>query len=316
MIRIDSKDFSILRALDDDARASFAQIGRKIGLSKEVVQYRMKNLEKWGVITGYWGIPHIGKRNKVYKLLLKNKSLGKELKEEFIRFILSQKAVSWFAETRGNFDFVISSYVEDDEKFSLFVMELMRRFGTHLKEKHLLKSTSMIMMNEKYLYDNDWLKMTKEDSFVSNIANPDKNDLRMMVELAKNARISFTELGRKMGLSSQAVSIRFRNLLTKNLIVALKPRIDHEKIGFSYYHLFLSLSDFDKLDSICSYYIQHPSCVFIMKHIGCFDMHLELVAKEHEISRIIDELTGTFGEYLSSYELLNIQKEHIMIVMR
>ena len=47
---IDIKDLAILRELDQDVRASSAQIGRKVRLSKEVVQYRIKKLEQEKII--------------------------------------------------------------------------------------------------------------------------------------------------------------------------------------------------------------------------------------------------------------------------
>ena len=47
---MDKKDLRILSELDADARQSNNQIGRKIGLSKEVVKYRIDKLTKDGVI--------------------------------------------------------------------------------------------------------------------------------------------------------------------------------------------------------------------------------------------------------------------------
>ena len=46
MYKLDKKDKDILYELDLNSRQSFNQIGRKIKLSKEVVQYRIKQLEK------------------------------------------------------------------------------------------------------------------------------------------------------------------------------------------------------------------------------------------------------------------------------
>ncbi|MBU1202030.1 MAG: AsnC family transcriptional regulator [Nanoarchaeota archaeon] len=314
-LSIDAKDLAILQALDQNVRSSYAQIGRKTRLSKEVVQYRIKNLEKRRIITGYWAIPHIGTINHVYKLLIKNKSLGVK-KKEFIEFALSQKAVSWFATTEGNWDFVISSYVSDDTTFSEFVIELMKRFGKYFKEKHILKSTSMILMNEKYLYKDKKLIKSKEDSFLATENKPDKVDTEIIRLLANNARISFSEIGRKINLTSEAVSARYRNIIKKELIKGMNPRINQELLGYSYYHIFISVSDYEKKDAICKYYIQHPNCVFIMKHIGFYDIHLELVLTSDEVGLFIDDLTEKFGNYISAYEPLRIRKEHIMVVLR
>ena len=69
---LSKKDLKILQQLDLNLRVSYSQIGRKTRLSKETVQYRIKQLEKNKFITGYWAMPSIKNNFSVYKILLKN----------------------------------------------------------------------------------------------------------------------------------------------------------------------------------------------------------------------------------------------------
>ncbi|TFZ05948.1 Lrp/AsnC family transcriptional regulator [Ramlibacter henchirensis] len=50
---LDLKDRRIIQALLENARVSFSQIGRCIGLSQPAVSERVRRLERLGVITGY-----------------------------------------------------------------------------------------------------------------------------------------------------------------------------------------------------------------------------------------------------------------------
>ena len=50
---IDSTDFKILAELVENAKYSFAEIGRKLSLHPNVVAYRINKLEKTGVIKDY-----------------------------------------------------------------------------------------------------------------------------------------------------------------------------------------------------------------------------------------------------------------------
>jgi Lrp/AsnC family leucine-responsive transcriptional regulator len=52
-IDLDSLAWKILEALQQNARISFAELGRKIGLSTPAVAERVHRLEEAGVITGY-----------------------------------------------------------------------------------------------------------------------------------------------------------------------------------------------------------------------------------------------------------------------
>jgi Lrp/AsnC family leucine-responsive transcriptional regulator len=50
---LDERDLVILRALQEDARATFAEIGERVGLAASTVHERVRKLERAGVIRGY-----------------------------------------------------------------------------------------------------------------------------------------------------------------------------------------------------------------------------------------------------------------------
>jgi len=50
---VDQRDLDILAALQDDARSTYAQIARRVGLSASSVHQRVRRLEDSGVIRGY-----------------------------------------------------------------------------------------------------------------------------------------------------------------------------------------------------------------------------------------------------------------------
>ena len=50
---IDERDMAILAALQTDARSTFADIGKKVGLAPSSVHERVRKLEAMGVIRGY-----------------------------------------------------------------------------------------------------------------------------------------------------------------------------------------------------------------------------------------------------------------------
>jgi Lrp/AsnC family leucine-responsive transcriptional regulator len=50
---LDERDLDIVAALQDDARATYADIGQRVGLSPSAVHDRVRKLEQQGVIQGY-----------------------------------------------------------------------------------------------------------------------------------------------------------------------------------------------------------------------------------------------------------------------
>jgi len=51
--QMDETDWHILRELQIDARLSYAELGRRVGLSSPAVQERVRKMEDYGIITGY-----------------------------------------------------------------------------------------------------------------------------------------------------------------------------------------------------------------------------------------------------------------------
>lgn len=53
---VDERDLEIIAALQDDARATYADVGTKVGLSASSVHDRVRKLEQHGVIRGYTAV--------------------------------------------------------------------------------------------------------------------------------------------------------------------------------------------------------------------------------------------------------------------
>jgi len=69
-IKLDIKDKKILYELDMDARQSISSIAKRVGLSKEVVNYRIRRMEKEGLIDGYYAIIEYSKLGYMYCRLI------------------------------------------------------------------------------------------------------------------------------------------------------------------------------------------------------------------------------------------------------
>jgi hypothetical protein len=50
---LDEIDRNLLSALQEDARLSYAELGRRVGLSPAATAERLRRLEEAGIITGY-----------------------------------------------------------------------------------------------------------------------------------------------------------------------------------------------------------------------------------------------------------------------
>lgn len=306
MLVLDKKDKAILQQLDIDPRASFASIARSIKANQELVKQRVVRLQEKGVLTGFWAIIDTPKTRIVHKLLLKNRSLCGQKKEEFWAF-LAQNGVTWFAQTTGKWDVVMTIVSDTEESFVVFYERLMELFGEDFQEKTVLQAISGFMTNEKYLFDGRTIYAVRH-GFLS--VNPvDVVDEALLSLIALDSRRSFTDLARRTGLTVEAIRYRFRQLKRRRNLIVSKIRIAVEKLGYAYYHLFIGTKDIAARKSIEEFYMQHPACITGMNHVGTYDLHVELVVMSDEIDKIIDEFRQRFGTRIAGYDLVEVRRE-------
>jgi Lrp/AsnC family transcriptional regulator, leucine-responsive regulatory protein len=61
----------------------------------------------------------------------------------------------------------------------------------------------------------------------------DPTNLRLLEEVQRDARLSLAELGRRVGLSSPAVSERLRRLEQEGVITGYRAEVDPRRLGYS-----------------------------------------------------------------------------------
>jgi DNA-binding Lrp family transcriptional regulator len=306
---VDEIDLCLLRELDKDVRTSVTQLAKKARIGKETAHYRLRRLEK-SIITGYWLQPKLQGSAGAYKLLLKDKCLGVH-REELLAFLVGTPGAAWVAETEGVWDIVVSNYATSDAEFVRFVQDLLSRFGSSLRSKAIVKMTRAISLNEKYLHKQSYVRRA-EDDFATAPHEIDEKDAQILTMLSRDARASYAQIAASIGITGAAISQRVRKLQLSGAIVDSKIRVNHRLLGLSYFHVMLALEDYGQRDAIINYYAQHPNCVYIMTHLGMYDLHLEIVLEAQRLPAFITELSERFGKALAAYDVLRIVREHRM----
>ena len=85
MTKIDLKDRKILYELDLDARQSLTKVGKKVGLKKDVVSYRIKRMQDEGIIKNFWTAINTFKLGyNVFRIYINFQYMSTNIKYEII----------------------------------------------------------------------------------------------------------------------------------------------------------------------------------------------------------------------------------------
>ena len=137
-------DRNILRVLQKDARTSFAELSREIGLSTTPCKERVKRLEREGVIRGYQAMlnPEYLDRGLVVFVQIRLNRTSQDIFEEFKRSAFDLPEVQECYLVSGNFYYLIKARVADMSAYREFLGE------TLLTLPGVQESTSYVVMEQ------------------------------------------------------------------------------------------------------------------------------------------------------------------------
>lgn len=138
--------------------------------------------------------------------------------------------------------------------------------------------------------------------------NLDEISLKILALLQKNARMSFTEIGNEIGLTSSSVAERVRKLEESGIIENYTINLNHEKIGFPIVAVMLvsfagvfTQQEKSIVDTLAKYY-QVTECIRIT---GKNDFLIKILVTSMEEFKIINDEVAKYGQVETSLVVTN-----------
>src|SRR3989338_866628 len=152
--QLDVKDRNILAELDINARQSNNQIGAKVRLSKEVVNYRINRLKENSVIIRFHTVINYFKLVIIkFKLYLRLTKANKENITEIAEFFQKNPKAEWVALTTGRWDIIIGFLVHNVNELDDEVQTALNTFSDHIQEKAV--TTTLYLAHQVRTFLND-----------------------------------------------------------------------------------------------------------------------------------------------------------------
>jgi len=310
-IKLDMKDKRILYELDKDSRQPLSKIAKRVGLSKEVVNYRIKAMEKNGIIEGYYTALDLSKIGYMFcRVLIKLHGVSPKKEGEIINYFKSSPYVGWMFVVDGRWNLAIAVHVKNIKDWEKFCDEIMHRYGKFIADKNFSIATTIYHFKHNYLFDtNDYSQYLLGDAEKVELA---ATDLKIIEMLAKNARMSTTDIAKNLNLSSNAVKYRIRNMIKHNVITGFRVKINISKLSYEYYKVFLMLKDIDreKMNRLIGYLRMHPNVIYTTKAIGLADLEFEIILKNRsELYNTLKEIKFKFSDIIKDYDTMLFTEE-------
>lgn len=300
---LDLKDRKILSILDMDARLPLSIIAKKVGLSREVVHYRIKQLEKKGIIEGYYVVIDITKLGLMYcRMFFRYRNMTRKKEQELELFCNTHPHLTWLLYGEGMFDVAITAVGPDLETIERVYDELRFKFGEYLQNPYLTFAFRIYHYKHKYLYGaNDTRELILGESSSKKITL-DRFDYALIDALSANATLSLIALAQTLHTTAKRVAYRIKKLLDDQIILAFRAKINTRLLGYDRYKVFLSLQNFDlhAQKKLTTFLQHHPNVIYVTKPMGMHDLEFEVIVQNaNHLHEIMIELRDTFPDIIS-----------------
>ncbi|MEW5996430.1 MAG: Lrp/AsnC family transcriptional regulator [Candidatus Micrarchaeota archaeon] len=317
--KIDNIDRRILFELDKNCRISDNQIAKLVGRSRESVGYRIKQLQKKGILQGFLTSINPSKYGYMFfKLYFQLANIPKE-RERFFEYMKKLPGLYWIGINDGVWDTHATLYAKNVKEFYKIKNQIYSEFKDLIIKRDTGVLVNVRQYKKKYLIE-DGSKIPDYDSCVmfSDDIVPneiDELDRKILNILLNNARIPLVDLAKQTKSTVDVVRNRMKKLQEKGIILQYRIAVDHSKLGYEFFKAFLYFNNLSEEDEqrLFEYAKGHPSIIYLIRQVSSWDVELEMVCKSYEdFTSIMNDIRKRFATSLRNYESV-FMKEDIWV---
>lgn len=315
--KLDKLDWQVLHELDSDASQSFANIGKKLKVGRDVIHYRVKRLEELGVIKKYISIINYSKLGYlVGALYVKFQHESPELRQEIINYYKTKPEVWWLLDMTPNYDFAFGWFGKNILEMRKIQIEILKKYKKYFKNFKFRIYNHFYHFGRRYLSKQNEVLGSKPISVVDSKTEKitDEIDEKILFVLSENARKPYVEIANELGLSAAQVHYRIKCLKKNGVLLGARPMLDLEKLGYEFFKLDIYLDDYSIYDDALRFCHSLPNVVYSYDVIGGADIELDIEIESYEqFTKLQDLIKSKFGSAISYTEHYQFKKEYKLI---
>lgn len=314
-VKIDLYDRKILYELMIDGRQPLSSIAKKVRLSEQVVNYRIKNLLKKGVITKFLTVLEISRlKMGVYRAFFRLEKVDSKKEKEIIKYFVDNPYVFWVLRIGGRWDLLIDFVTRDIGHFYEILKRSINKFPEHLQNKEVVAFVDSFHFRRNFLVPGK--KDDQRMVYFGGIPKQleiDKTDLRILKIISENARMSNLEIGKKLNLSPNTVRNRIKLLEEKKIIQGYSAFLHPTLFSCPCYKILLTVHNLDeeKEKRLISFGQYHPNIIFIEKVVGKWDFEYDVECNnDKEFRQLMKEMKDKFADIIVDYETVTFYYDY------
>jgi len=315
MEKVDLKDRKILYQLDIDSRQSFSQIGKKVGLHRDVVAYRVNKLQEKGIIENFYIVIDASKLGYMsFRFYLVYQFTTPEIEKEIVDYFINNKYTWQIGSLEGRFHLGVIMWIKDINDFYSFWKETIKKYRYYFQDQVFSVYFQLFTYRHSYLLLNGYDKNDRTKLEITGGGKRvkiDDVDFQILKLIAPNARMPTTEIAEKLNSTAFTIKNRIKKLMKSGVIQGFRVRIDFSKLGYQFYKADVILINHKKRSQIINYIKSNPYLIVIDESAGYADLELEFhVESLTQFHQIMKDLSIKFPNIIQNYKYFYASKIH------
>jgi DNA-binding Lrp family transcriptional regulator len=310
MEKIDVKDRRILYELDVNSRQSFRNIGRKVGLSKDVVASRVKKLKEKGIIIRfftYYDILQLG--YNFLRFYFKFQYATPDIKKEIIDHFMNDDYVNNLFSTEGSYDLGVLMMVEKISDIYPFWRKTLEKYGDYFSMQVFSAYMGELIYGHGFLLEGIEKPRRTPLSKNQGEVKIDALDLEILKLLVVDSRMPTLEIAQKLNSTVATITSRINRLVKSKVILGFTIELDLDKLGYQAWKVDFYLSEYTKLHQIVQYIEKNPLLYCVDYTMGYADLELEINVRDiSQLHDIIEDLHSKFPKIIRNYSFFRAIK--------
>jgi Lrp/AsnC family transcriptional regulator for asnA, asnC and gidA len=308
-MELDLKDRKILYYLDLNSRQSFSQIGKKVGIHKDVVARRVKKLFDNGIIKFITCTNDYKLGFSYLRFCFTYQYVTPEIKKKIIEYFVNNKYAVTVIESEGLCDLIVIMAVKNTPVFYPMWYNIFSKYRDYFANLTISIYCEIIEYKYSFLLDESgqkkedrvWFKRY-DDGTLAILDDLDYNILRL---IANNARMPTIKIAQKLNTTVHTIQNRIQKLIKSRVILGFRITIDYSKIGFQLYRLQIFLKDSTQVKNIIDYVESNPKLVRRIVSLGNVDLEFMFFLKNlNELNHILKDLSSKFPNAIKNYSYI------------
>lgn len=310
---LDLKDKKILYQLDIDCRQTNSEIGKKVGLSKQVVDYRIKRLLEDEIITRFATVVDTYKLGfSKYKLYLSLENANAMTIKKIIEFLKAHQKTEWIATCSGKWDVIAGFIVKDVYEFNEAIKEFDEKFSQYVSSRETTINLGVPHWRKEYLLDNKESYPVVFQGGQKNDFKIDKLDEEVVKLLVNNARMPVVDMAKKLKSTPRIIDYRIKNLKKEKIILISRIFLNLNKFNWIFCKAFIKFKNLTKerYNSFFQYCDNLKNLTYAINTIGSWDIELDFEIEDfNTFHRLMLGIRDKFFDIIKSYDFVVAMNE-------